>query len=89
MQLRITTKAQRDIEDIARYTQRNIYLDQLDKILHLISTYPHQGKRCNYIRKNYFKYHVNSHIIFYESVSQQVKVIRVLHKKMDVYKHIN
>ncbi|EGR4140684.1 type II toxin-antitoxin system RelE/ParE family toxin, partial [Vibrio cholerae] len=43
------------------------------------------GKSCDEIREGYRKFPQGSHVIFYHQIgSQQIRVIRILHKSMDV-----
>ncbi|EMS7707478.1 type II toxin-antitoxin system RelE/ParE family toxin, partial [Vibrio cholerae] len=46
---------------------------------------PDIGKSCDEIREGYRKFPQGSHVIFYQQIgSQQIRVIRILHKSMDV-----
>ncbi|MTI12384.1 type II toxin-antitoxin system RelE/ParE family toxin [Sansalvadorimonas verongulae] len=87
----LTRKAKSDLLDIARYTQetwgreqRNQYLAQLDKTFHLLAEKPSIGKACDAIREGYRKFPLGRHIIFYTATGGRVRVIRILHKSMDI-----
>lgn len=88
----LTVAAKADLRDIALFTQRswgkeqrNIYLKQFDDSFWLLAENPDIGKACDEIREKYRKYPQGSHIIFYQQIgSQQIKIIRILHKSMDV-----
>ena len=89
----LTVKAKEDLRDIAVFTtrrwgkeQRNIYLKQFDESFWLLAESPDIGKPCDEIRIGYRKFPQGSHVIFYQQVgNQQILVVRILHKSMDVY----
>ncbi|GLS84545.1 type II toxin-antitoxin system RelE/ParE family toxin [Paraferrimonas haliotis] len=88
----LTLQAKSDLKDIARFTsrrwgreQRNVYLKQFDESFWLLAENPDIGKACNDIRHGYRKFPQSSHVIFYKQIgSQQIQIIRILHKSMDV-----
>lgn len=88
----LTNKAKTDLRDIALFTsrrwgreQRNIYLKQFDDSFWLLAESPDIGKACDEIRGGYRKFPQGSHVIFYRQVgSQNIEIIRILHKSMDV-----
>jgi len=88
----LTNKAKSDLKDIALFTsrrwgveQRNIYLKQFDDSFWLLAESPDIGKTCDEIRDGYKKFPQGSHLIFYKQIgSQNIQVIRILHKSMDV-----
>lgn len=88
----LTLKAKSDLKEIALFTlrkwgrdQRNAYLKQFDGSFWLLAETPSIGKACDEIRAGYRKFPQGSHIIFYKQTgSQQILIIRILHKSMDV-----
>ena len=88
----LTLAAKTDLKDIALFTQRrwgvaqrNIYLKQFDAAFGLLAKSPEIGKACDEIRPHYRKFPQGSHVIFYQqNSSQSIRVIRILHKSMDV-----
>ena len=84
--------AKADLKRVARFTenrwgrdQRNRYLKQLDEAFHQLANNKQIGKRCDYIRSGYRKLPVVSHVIYYKVVdTDQIAIIRILHKNMDV-----
>jgi len=88
----LTIAAKTDLRDIALFTQRrwekelrNINLKQFDDSFWLLAENPDIGKTCDGIRIGYRKFPQASHVIFYQQIgSQQIKIIRILHKSMDV-----
>ena len=88
----LTNKAKSDLKDAALFTsrrrgrkQRNIYLKQFDDIFWLLAENPEIDKDCDEIRDSYRKFPQGSHVIFYRQIgSQNIEIIRILHKSMDV-----
>lgn len=89
---KITVSAKADLKDIALFTQRkwgkeqrNLYLKQFDESFWMLSENPVLGRRCDEIRDGYRKFPQGSHVIFYQQTgSQEILIIRILHKNMDV-----
>lgn len=87
----LSNKAKADLKSIATYTQRKwgknkrkIYLKQFDDSFFLLAESPHLGVSCDYIKENYRKFPVASHIIFYRKTApDHIEIVRVLHKRMD------
>jgi toxin ParE1/3/4 len=93
---RLTKQAKDDLKFIARYTQeiwgrdqRNKYLGILDNCFHLLADEPDLGMACDEIRKNYRKFCIERHIIFYRKVADDIDVVRILHCRMDVEKQLS
>lgn len=88
----LTLAARTDLKTIALFTQhrwgvaqRNIYLKQFDAAFWLLAKSPAIGKACDEIRPHYRKFPQGSHVIFYQqNSSQSIRIIRILHKSMDV-----
>lgn len=89
---KLTVLARADLKDIALFTQRkwgrdqrNNYLKQFDDSFWMLSEKPDIGKNCDEIKDGYRKFPQGSHVIFYKQKgSQEVVIIRILHKSMDV-----
>ena len=89
---KLSAKAKSDLLKLARYTQltwgktqRNDYLKILDNTFQLLANEPDLGVNCDHIREGYKKYPQASHVIYYkEYKTNQILIIRILHKSMDV-----
>ena len=89
---KLTVLAKSDLKDMALFTQRkwgreqrNVYLKQFDDSFWMLSENPDIGKSCDDIRDGYRKFSQGSHVIFYKQTgSQEILIIRILHKSMDV-----
>lgn len=91
----LTNAAKRDLIGIAIFTQqrwgidqRDKYLAQLDYMFHQLAGNPGLGRNCDYIKHGYRKFPIASHVIYYRTFSDQIEIIRVLHKRMDVSESI-
>jgi len=91
---KVTAKARNDLLEIGHYTeerwgesQRNHYLKQLDEALRLIAGNPKIGKDRSHVLDGYRSFQQGSHVIYYRE-SEAVEIVRVLHVRMDVGKHI-
>ena len=45
------------------------------------------GQKCD-VRDGYFKTPVGAHVIYYRQASDAIEVVRVLHGRMDVNRHL-
>jgi len=89
---KVSGKAKTDLIKITKYTQltwgkaqRNDYLKLMDAAFHQLANEPLLGVSCNYIRDGYRKRPQGSHVIYYkEHKANQILIVRILHKSMDV-----
>ena len=88
-------KAIADLEGIWDYTvetwgeeQAERYLRLIDQSFRKVADNPGLGRPCDAIRKAYWKYSVGRHVIFYQTVDAGVVVVRILHDRMDVDRHL-
>ena len=93
--IQISTLARTDLKNIGRYTaqqwsieQRNHYLLRFDERFKILSTNPKMGHCCNEIREGYRRFREGEHVIFYTLTEKTLDIIRVLHKNMDIEKHL-
>ena len=88
--------AEKDFKSIGSYTQKQwgyeqrvLYLTELNASFITLSENPNMGTNCHYIEPGLKKYKYKSHIIFYEvQDDQNILIIRILHKNMDVKSHL-
>ena len=91
MKYGLSRKALADIESIWLYTVENWSIDQADRYYNLIfdeieylAEFPDSGKDFSYVRKDYRRSKVKSHLIFSRIRKNEVEIIRVLHQRMDI-----
>ena len=93
-QLRLTPLAEADLEEIWHYTLSHWSLEQADRYHRdLVATMDAlaRGQKTGHVctvREGYFKYTVASHVVFYRLTEHTLDVIRVLHQRMDVGRHL-
>lgn len=89
--LSITPRAESDLIDIWIYTheqwgagQADKYLDQLDRGMQQLIEFPALGMDYSYVLPDCLCLFVAHHAVFYQVFEPEVRIIRVLHKSMDV-----
>ncbi|WP_145751213.1 type II toxin-antitoxin system RelE/ParE family toxin [Nitrospirillum amazonense] len=92
---RLRPAAVRDLEAIWDYTesrwgvgQAETYLRQLWHHLRMLAAQPDLGRSCDEVRPGYYKYPAGSHLLFYRTTAAGIEVVRVLHERMDVKRHL-
>lgn len=86
--------AEADLEGIWFYTFKQWSTEQADSYhARIVDTFEglaagtKRGRPVD-IRDGYFKYAIGSHLIFYRESETGIDVIRVLHQRMDVERHL-
>ena len=94
-QFTLREKAESDLLSIGRYTQkkwgfdqRNRYLSQIDAAFPILAKNPDRGRKCDHIIQGYFKYTVEKHDIYFRKIKTGIEIVRILHQRMDVKKHL-
>lgn len=93
--LNLAPKARQDFIDILRYTgekwgqeQLLIYRDKINDALQAISHNPQLGHGRADLPSTHFAYLVGSHIIVYRKDADSLGVVRILHQRMSLAKHV-
>jgi len=88
-------RASADIDEIWEYTARhwgidqaNRYVQQIRDVVTKLGENPNLGRACDEIRNGHFKILAGSHIIIYRNVEEGIGIIRVLHQRMDISRHL-
>ena len=92
----LSNKAVEDLSNIWNYTYETWSENQADKYYELlidfckeVSENPKIGKNYNKIDKDIRGYQASNHIIFYRTtVKNEVEILRILHKNMDLKNRI-
>lgn len=89
----LTKAASKDIEKILDRSvidfgldQTEIYFDSLKNCLMLLGENPAMGGAADDIKPGYRRFAHQSHVIFYRAHEQDILIVRLLHKAMDVRK---
>jgi len=92
----IKPEAENDLTKIFEYTFHNWGIDQAEKYqdelyngIELIANQVKLGKEYHLKNLPYRYFHVNRHLIFYRIADKECIVIRILHDRMDIKKHLN
>ena len=94
--VRLRPRAELDFIEIGHYSrqqwseaQAEIYLKQLLQIIRQIGDQPKSGQKMDHVRSQYRSRRAGAHLIFYVVVSDgSVEIIRILHEKTDVVRHL-
>lgn len=86
--------AENDIEDIWEYSADNWGLDQADRYTDDIRdtcialAQGHKKGRLVDVRPGYLKFPAGSHMIYFRDRGECLEVIRILHGKQDIERHL-
>ena len=88
---RITPRARDDLINISRYTerqwgksQRNAYLQDLEKRFYWLAQTPRLGKHRADVTEGYYGYPQGQHVVFYLIGQGCIEIIGIPHKEMDI-----
>lgn len=96
MKLIVTILARRDLNGISRFTldnwgrsQLDVYLSGLLDRLDEVALNRGLGRNIAKIPQQYLRVKYRSHFIFFRVVGDEVRIIRILHQRMDAARHLN
>ena len=94
-QLIFSPQAEEDIDEIYDFTDENWGFGQAEsytsKILSVCRSLTHgnpRGRSINRLRRGYALIQSGSHFIIYQQSYDEVLIVRILHKRMNIRKHI-
>ena len=92
---KLSNEAEQDLLDIYRYSYRafgekqaDTYLSGLENAFHMISSNPRIGRERPDIDPTVRCIEHGKHVIFYDLYEDHVLIVRVLHGRMDVKRHL-
>jgi toxin ParE1/3/4 len=97
----LSPAAQADLELIWDYTcerwnddQAEAYVRMIQHAIELVADNPLMGRSCDEVRAGYRRHTVGSHTFYYRVGrvgvgGDLVEVVRILHKRMDVDRHLD
>ncbi len=95
LKLRISAKAQRDLEDIWTYSvsafgesQTVAYVGQVRAALDLLLTNPRLARSADDVRPALRKFTVGSHVLYVRFDRTSLRLVRILHGRMDPRRHL-
>jgi len=90
----LSGKAKADLRGIWNYTEdrwgeqkADAYYQDIIKTIELLATGERQGRKSD-VRDGYLKYPVGRHFVYFTKGESRIIVIRVLHERMDVDRHL-
>lgn len=93
--LKLSPKAQQDFIDILRYTgetwgqpQLLVYRDKINEALQAIGQNAQLGHRRDDLPPGLRAYLVGSHVIVYRIEAASIGVVRILHQRMSLTRHV-
>ena len=91
----LSAAADRDLEGIYIYSYREFgeakadaYLRSLEECFERLAAFPGIGRPIDHIRPGYFRFPHASHTVFFVKIADGIRVVRVLHQRMDPERHI-
>src|SRR6266852_237051 len=91
----LTLSADRDLTEIYAYSfrqfgerQADAYLQSLQDCFTLLAEMPNMGRSVDHLRVGYRRFEHKSHSVFYTSIDDGVRIIRVLHQRMDSERYL-
>ena len=92
---RLTLAADADLVHIWNYTaktwgqnQAGRYLKQLERCFINLAKSPKKGRPRDEILSNVFSYQEGKHVIFFKKLPLEIVILRVLHERMDIPRHL-
>ena len=93
----LSPAARADLSDIWDYTcerwsedQAETYVREIQRAIEGLADDPLIGRVCHEVREGYRKYAVGSHTLYYRIAGDDlIDVVRILHKRMDVDRHLD
>ena len=92
---RLRPKARADLEGIWLYTaehwspdQADIYHNRIVDILTGLASGRIQGRSAEHVREGYLKHPAGSHVIYFRPADYGIEIVRILHGRMDVERHL-
>jgi toxin ParE1/3/4 len=96
MRLSLSEDAEADLQEIARYSgsrwgreRARRYVRDLRTKLELLREHPELGPPADQIRAGLRRYSYVSHHIFYRIEPDAVRIVRILHKQMQVERRLD
>ena len=92
----LSNAASKDIEKLLEHSvlefgvvQTEVYFNSLNRCLMSLADNPAMGSLAVDIKTGYRRFAHQSHVIFYQLQAQDIFIVRILHKAMDVDKQFS
>jgi toxin ParE1/3/4 len=91
----LSRAADGDLNEIYIYSYRTFgaakadaYLLSLEKCFDQLAEFPGMGQSIDHLRRGYFRFPHASHAVFFVRASGGIRIVRVLHQRMDPERHL-
>ncbi len=91
----LSSKAAADLEDIYEYTiihfgleQARVYLLGMHARFQMLAEQPTEGRKADELAPGLRRVEYQSHVVFYMPKDHCIWIVRVLHQRMDVTRHV-
>jgi toxin ParE1/3/4 len=92
---RLTPRAQRDLDEVFDYTvvqwglsQALRYVDRIEAVCADLAEAPQHAPECAHIRPGYRRRGVEQHVVYFRATGYGIAIVRILHQRMDVGRHL-
>jgi len=93
--IKLRPRAEDDLTKIHLYTRRewgvskaNAYIREIHQAFLTLANHRTAGRDRSEVRPGLRSFSIGSHVIFYQSLSSGVLVVRILHQMMDYERHL-
>ena len=91
----LSSKAAADLDEIYEYTilhfgleQARVYLLGLHERFEMLAAQPTHGRTAEELAPGLRRFEYQSHMVFYLPKENGIRIVRVLHQRMDVTRHV-
>lgn len=91
----LTPAAQHDLSSIWDYTkerwgiaQAELCVRDIEAAIVRVADDPRRGPACDEVAREYRRYAIGRHLLFYVERADGVDVVRILHQRMDPSRHL-
>jgi len=91
----LSEEAAADIDGILDYTyarfgaaQAESYYDSLRRCFRMLAENPAIGRLRTAVQPPLRSHHHRKHVVFYDSLEEHILIVRVLHERMDIERHL-
>jgi toxin ParE1/3/4 len=91
----LSPRARRDLDEVWDYSRNRwgevraeAYVRQLARDMRKVADNPRLGRTTEQVRSGYRRFGSGSHVLFYRVTDIGITVIRILHERMDVTRHL-
>ena len=91
----LSNRAVADLADIADFTiqtfgiqQARLYRDGFNQCFEILAENPELGRNVAELAPNLKRFEYQSHVVFYIPKETHILIVRILHQRMDFWRHL-